>query len=372
MLKWWFCAKLSYFCRLLFSIQIMSEKKTIQFVVNPTSGTSSKRTILSLIDKQIDRSRFDWEVKTTEYMGHATEIARLAANQGVDIVCAIGGDGTVNETARAIAHSRTALAIIPAGSGNGLARHLHIPVDPQGAISVINSCRLSTMDYGLINDHPFFCTCGMGFDAFISQKFAQAGKRGPLTYMENVLKNGLSYNPDTYEIYIDDKTQSEYKAFLISCANASQYGNNAYIAPDASVHDGLLDVTIIEPFTVIDAPQIAIQLFNGTLPGNSRIKTFRCKKLHVHRSRTGAIHYDGDPVNTGTDIDIEIVPGGLNCLAPQTEGWVDVGQNLQNFFLEHLNQIYQRSEILLQDNLRRTRELRKRNMEIIKRLGKKN
>ena len=349
----------------------MTEQKSIVFIVNPHSGTRSKQKILRLIDTELDRQQFCWEVKTTEYMGHATEIARMAANQGVDIVCAIGGDGTVNETARALAHSQTALAIIPAGSGNGLARHLHIPVDPLGAIRVLNACNLFMMDYGLISDHPFFCTCGMGFDAFISMKFAQAGRRGPLTYMENVLKNGLSYNPDTYEVYIDGKEQSQYQAFLISCANASQYGNNAYIAPRASVRDGLMDVTIIEPFTVIDAPQIAIQLFAGTLPENSRIKTFQCRQLHVHRSRPGAIHYDGDPAEAGTDIDIELVPQGLACIAPQTEGMVDVGQNLQNFFLEHMNQIYQRSELVLQDNLRRTQELRRRNLEILKKLAKK-
>ncbi|MBQ9362128.1 MAG: YegS/Rv2252/BmrU family lipid kinase [Bacteroidaceae bacterium] len=349
----------------------MNERKRIVFVVNPISGTNSKKTILKMIDSRLDQKQFEWEVRTTEYMGHATEIARTAANQGIDIVCAIGGDGTVNETARAIAHSETALAIIPAGSGNGLARHLHIPIDPQGAIRVLNACNLSSMDYGLINDHPFFCTCGMGFDAFISMKFAQAGKRGPLTYMENVLKNGLSYNPDTYEIYIDDQQQSEYKAFLISCANASQYGNNAYIAPRASVRDGLMDVTIIEPFTVIDAPQIAIQLFTGNLPDNSCIKMFRCKKLHVHRSRSGAIHYDGDPAETGTDIDIEIVPDGLKCISPQTEGMLDVGQNIQNFFLEHLNQIYQRSENVLQENLRRTQAIRRKNLQILRKLAKK-
>ena len=349
----------------------MEERKKIIFVVNPNSGTTNKQKILNLLETHLNKERFDAEVRTTEYMGHAAEIARSAANQGVDIVCAIGGDGTVNEIARAIAHSDTALAIIPAGSGNGLARHLHIPVDALGAIKVINECNLSAMDYGQINDHPFFCTCGMGFDAFISMKFAQAGKRGPLTYMENVLQNGLRYNPDTYDIYIDDKEQSEYKAFLISCANASQYGNNAYIAPEASVRDGLMDVTIIEPFTVLDAPQIAFQLFNGKIATNSRIKTFRCKKLHVHRSRPGAIHYDGDPAETGTDIDVEIVHNGLKCLSPQTEGMLDVGQNIQNFFVEHFNEMYQRSETLLQDNIRRTQNIHKKNVEIIKKLTKK-
>jgi len=349
----------------------MEKRKEIIFIVNPHSGTSGKEKILKLIDELLDRELFKWSVQYTERAGHAAEIARAASNKAVDIVCAIGGDGTVNETARAIVHTETALAIIPAGSGNGLARHLHIPMDPKGAIGILNECNIHKMDYGLINDHPFFCTCGMGFDAFISMKFAEAGRRGPLTYIENVLANGLSYNPDTYDIFVDDKRVSEYKAFCIACANASQYGNNAYIAPEASVRDGLMDVTIIQPFTVIDAPQIAIQLFNGNLPNNSRIKTFQCKRLHVHRTRPAAIHYDGDPVETGTDIDIQIVPEGLICISPQDEGLIDKTPNLPNAILEQFNNFFQKSEDMIQDNIRRTQELHKKNIEIIKKLAKK-
>ena len=350
---------------------IMEKRKEIKFIVNPNSGTSGKQKILNLIEQLLDKERFHWEILTTQCAGHAAEIAKAAANQGTDIVCAIGGDGTVNETARAVVHTNTALAIIPAGSGNGLARHLHIPMDPKGAINILNECNIHPMDYGLINDHPFFCTCGMGFDAFISMKFAEAGRRGPLTYIENVLVNGLSYNPDTYEIYVDDQEISELKAFCIACANASQYGNNAYIAPEASVRDGLMDVTIIQPFTVIDAPQIAIQLFNGRLPQNSRIKTIQCKKLHVHRSRPGAIHYDGDPADTGTDIDIQIVPEGLYCISPQHEGLIDKTPNFPNAVLEQFNNFFQRGESMIQGNIRRTQELSKKNIEIIKKLAKK-
>lgn len=349
----------------------MDNKKKIIFIVNPISGTSAKQRILELIEELLDRDLFEWEVRNTEYAGHAAEIAKAASNTAVDVVSAIGGDGTVNEIARAIVHTNTALAIIPAGSGNGLARHLHIPMDPRGAIQVLNECNIHPMDYGLIDDHPFFCTCGMGFDAFISQKFAAAGRRGPLTYIENVLANGLVYDPDTYDIFIDDQEVSEYKAFCIACANASQYGNNAYIAPEASVRDGLMDVTIIQPFTMIDAPQIAIQLFNGKLPSNSRIKTFQCKRLHIHRNNPGAIHYDGDPVETGTDIDVQIVHDGLLCISPQHEGLIDKTPNFPNALLEQFNSFFQRSESLLQTNIQRTQELHKKNLEIIKKLAKK-
>ena len=133
------------------------------------------------------------------------------------------------------------------------------------------------LKYNNINSHPFFCTCGMGFDAFISAKFAEAGKRGPITYIENVLKEGLSYKPETYEITLDD-AEVKYKAFLISCANASQYGNDAYIAPQASMKDGLIDVVIMEPFDIIEAPSISLEMLNKTLDKNSKIKYFKTEK----------------------------------------------------------------------------------------------
>ena len=281
--------------------------------MNPISGTQNKAGIPELIESTLDHEKFSYELLMTEHAGHASELAHAAMERGVDIVVAIGGDGTVNEVARAIVHSKTALGIIPCGSGNGLARHLMIPMNIKRAIGIINRDEIHELDYGLINGHPFFCTCGMGFDAFVSQKFAEAGKRGPITYVENVLREGLKYEPETYEIQ-DEQGLTRAKAFLISCANASQYGNNAYIAPQASMSDGLLDVIIMEPFDVIEAPQISIEMFNKTLDKNSKIKTFRCQKLHIHRKQAGVIHFDGDPVMTDADVDIELKPKGIRVV----------------------------------------------------------
>ena len=238
----------------------MTDKKKIVFVVNPKSGSHGKKAILKWIEERIDRSVFDYTIVNTQYAGHATQLAAPAAKEGVVIVVAVGGDCTVNEIARSLRHTDTALAIIPCGSGNGLARHLHIPMDAKGAIDVINKNYRVCIDYGLINNIPFFCTCGVGFDAFVSLKFADSGKRGLLTYLENTLYESLTYQPETYEIENEEGTV-KYEAFLIACGNASQWGNNAYIAPQASLTDGLMDVTIMEPFTVLDVPSLSFQLF---------------------------------------------------------------------------------------------------------------
>ena len=314
-------------------------KKKAIFVMNLISGTSSKAGVPDLIENNLDKEKFDYEIVVTEYAGHASEIASRAKDNGVDLVVAVGGDGTVNEVARAIVHSDTALGIMPCGSGNGLARHLLLPMNLRKSLDIINAFDVRDLDYGIINGHPFFCTCGMGFDAFVSQKFAEAGKRGPITYAENILREGLKYKPETY-VLEDENGTNQYKAFLISCANASQYGNNAYIAPQASMSDGLIDVIIMEPFDVFEAPQISIDMFNKTLDKNSKIKTFRCKKLHIHRSKPGVIHYDGDPVMTGEDIDVELQEKGIKIVTnPFADRSVRKPNALQNAAAELFNQL---------------------------------
>lgn len=314
-------------------------KKKIVFVINLTSGTSDKTSIPPLIDEYLDKDKFEYEIVTTEYAGHASEISAKAKNDGVDIVVAVGGDGTVNEVARSIVHSETALGIIPCGSGNGLARHLLLPMNTRKAIEIINACEIHELDYGVINEYPFFCTCGMGFDAFVSMKFAESGKRGPITYAENILREGLKYKPETYIIEDENGTKT-YKAFLISCANASQYGNNAYIAPQASMSDGLMDVIIMEPFDMLEAPQISIDMFNKTLDKNTRIKTFHSKKIHIHRTKPGVIHYDGDPVMAGEDINVEIKEKGIKIIInPYANKNMRKPNALQNVLSEIFNEI---------------------------------
>lgn len=319
----------------------MFRKKKIIFILNPFSGLGGKRLILRQIGSIIDPKKYDWEVRKIDRNISAKELAKAAVAEKADIVCAIGGDGTVNSIASELINSETALAIIPAGSGNGLARHLHIPIDIEKALRLVNDGNCRKMDYGVVNLIPFFCTCGVGFDAFISQKFSRAKVRGPLAYVETMLLNALAFRPEMYDIDIVDEQEvhQKEKAFVITCANASQYGNNVYIAPQASVFDGMLNVTILKPFTPLEVPQLAMQLFNGTINQNNRIKTFRCKSMSIHRSKPGVIHFDGDPVDTIADVDIAVVPQGLKCICPEDEGVNDIAENIQNEIVEQFKKI---------------------------------
>ena len=336
--------------------------KKLIFIVNPISGTQSKELILNLLDEKIDKEKYIWDVVYTKRAGHAIEIAAQAAEMKTDVVVAVGGDGTINEIGRSLVHTETALGIIPCGSGNGLARHLHIPMEPKKALEIINDGICDIIDYGKINGTDFFCTCGVGFDAFVSLKFANAGKRGLLTYLEKTLQESLTYQPETYELETEDGTY-KYKAFLIACGNASQYGNNAYIAPQATLTDGLLDVTILEPFTVLDVPSLAFQLFNKTIDQNSRIKTFRCKNLRIHRSKPGVIHFDGDPMQADENVNIKIIQKGLRVIVPKTTVEKDNANVLQRA-QEYVNGIRMINEAIV-DNITHKKQ------KIIKKLTRK-
>ena len=345
----------------------MTEKKRIVFVVNPISGTQGKKAILKWIDERLDRSLYDYSIVKTEYAGHATQIAANAVTEKVDVVVAIGGDGTINEIARSLVHTDTALGIIPCGSGNGLARHLRIPMEPKAAIDILNrGCELC-IDYGKINNIPFFCTCGVGFDAFISLKFADSGKRGLLTYLENTLHESLTYQPETYEIENEEGTM-KYKAWLIACGNASQYGNDAYIAPQASLTDGLMDVTIMEPFTVLDVPSLSFQLFNKTIDQNSRVKTMRAKKIKIHRVNDGVMHFDGDPLMAGKELEVEIIPVGLRVIASEKKKEKPENPNLLQVISNYFSGLHLKGEEMM---AKRQSHLFELNRTLLSKLSKK-
>ena len=293
----------------------MNPKRKVAFVYNPISGSRRLIPVIPIIERFINRDLYDYTILTTDHKGHATELARQYAAQNYDAVIAVGGDGTVNEVGCGLIGTNTALGIIPCGSGNGLARHLGIPIDPFKAVKWLNKSVFTDIDYGLINGRPFFCTCGVGFDATVSETFSNAGSRGVLTYMESILLEIATYKDQLYKLSFDDSSET-FESFIVTCANADQWGNNAYIAPTASMQDGMMDVVVIHPFTPFDAPLLAFQLFNRQLDKNPKVTIRKCRRLTITRQNDGPAHYDGDPIQLGKEINIEMVPAGLKVLIP--------------------------------------------------------
>ena len=292
-----------------------SLKKEVYVIINPFSGTSSKQNIPEKIITELDSGKFNIHCFFTEYAGHGSEITRRAIDLEADYVIAVGGDGTVNEIARALIGSNTALAIIPSGSGNGLARDLHIPLSIDKALHIIKMENIIEIDYGIANGHIFFCTCGMGFDALVSQRAAKEKKRGSLMYLKNMLEVYVEQTPETYEIiYPEGKIMDE--AFVVNCANTSQYGFNAYIAPLASIQDGLMNISILKPLNILEIPQTTMQLFAKNIYLNKKLVHVLTNEVTIIREKDGVFHVDGDPIYTGKEINVKMIPKGLKVLAP--------------------------------------------------------
>ena len=291
--------------------------KNIAFIINPISGAketqNAKKKLPKLIMQTLDMEQWLPNIVFTEYAGHATELAYQYARMGFDAVVAVGGDGTVNEVARGLKGSKTAMGVIPMGSGNGFARHLNIPIRPQKALEMINHSEPISVDYGLANGHLFVSTCGTGFDAVIADHFAGSNKRGFMTYLRNILKDVFSYSSQTYHI-VGDGLDVTHKAFLITFANANQWGYEAIIAPRASVQDGKMDIMIMSSNAILGSASLALRLFAGNIDNSYFMDTLRAREVTLEREEKAPFHIDGDPVEMEKDIHIQIVEDGLRVL----------------------------------------------------------
>lgn len=279
-------------------------KQALMLIINPISGTAGKAGLAEMVVNRLSPLGYDIDVRYTTCRGDATRLAREAvAGQYVGVLAA-GGDGTINETARALCGTDVALGIIPAGSGNGLARHIGIPIDPELSLDVIEQQHIEAVDYGTVNGSEFFCTMGIGFDAAVSHRFASKHRRGKLMYVKSAIDEYSGYRPETYTLSANGNLITE-KAFIVAVANASQYGNNAYIAPEASITDGLLDVTVIHAGNPLETARMGIDMMTGYLNKNMLIETFRTPSVVIYREAAGAAHIDGEPVELGPILDVK-------------------------------------------------------------------
>jgi diacylglycerol kinase (ATP) len=308
-----------YFCNEYITQLSMSQsivKEKIIYLINPVSGTSKKKHLPELIRELNDNNIFEPEVIFTRYKGEATEIVAEKLKANCRYFVAVGGDGTVNEIAKSLINTPGIMGIIPIGSGNGLARHLKIPLDPKKAIATINKQLHKSIDYGMINNVPFFCTCGVGFDALIGEKFAQAKGRGLSTYVKTTISEFYNYNPESYKLTIDNNPPVIHRAFLVSFANASQYGNDAYISPNADICDGKLDICVMAPFKLWNAPGIGGRLFLKNIDKSKFLNISQGRSIVLERSEEGVVHFDGEPCRMGKTLEISVVGKGLNVMIP--------------------------------------------------------
>lgn len=292
-------------------------KKKIIFIVNPKAGITpkSKVVIEVLAGTILPSSSFIPEVVFTERVGHATELARDAVERGVDVVVALGGDGTVNEVACAMVNTGIPMGILPAGSGNGLARCLGISMNYALALRTIIKGHTKQMDVAVVNDVLYTSIAGIGFDAFVAGKFAESSIRGMLSYMKIILKEFKSYRQHTYKLTIDG-VSIEKKAFMIIFANGDQFGFNTRIAPDAKVDDGLLDICIIKKMPVSQLLNVGYHVMRGTLFQTGFAEYFKGQNITIDNVTDPLMNIDGEPIKIKSPVNISIKPLSLCVIVP--------------------------------------------------------
>ena len=289
--------------------------RKLLFIINPKSGAGSQAKVPALIDKVISKRDFLVEQRVVEAEGDVFRFGREAVEGGYYGVVAVGGDGTVNGVAAAVADTPVALGVVPCGSGNGLGHHLHVPMLVEGALEVINRDNVESFDYLTVNGRLCMCTCGMGFDAQVAYDFSQVGKRGFQTYLKTTLADYINFKPEDYVIELDDCLLKE-RAFVIACCNAAQYGNNSFIAPHASMQDGKIDVTIISPFHVLQAPIVGLSLFLKLIDKNHCVQGYRAREIKIRREKEGLMHIDGETVTMPAEVIVKCHPGSIKIFSP--------------------------------------------------------
>jgi len=288
-------------------------KKRILFIVNPISGHRDKSRFRDQVAGEFGGGDFSCEVVFTERAGHAAELSAEAV--GVyDIVAAVGGDGTLNEVARSLVGTDTAMSVIPCGSGNGLARCLHIPTDTGRALRLLRSGCVRRIDTATVNGRFFLSVAGIGLDAQTAFDFAQDPRRGFIPYAYYASSNYFHLKPETVTLTFDGRETLTCSPMLVTFANSNQYGYNAVIAPHASLQDGLLDTCILSRPPLPVLPAFVTMLMNGLLDRSRYLTEIQASHITVERPSAGVVNLDGDPVMMEAVLDVRVVPGSLGVV----------------------------------------------------------
>ncbi len=293
----------------------MAEK--VFFIINKYSGKGYQSAVEGQVINACAAAGVEARLEYTRARGHATELAYDAHTDGYARVFAMGGDGTVNEAARALVHTSVALGIIPTGSGNGLARHLHVPLSIHQALRQLTHFSVMTMDTLRINGALSLNVSGVGFDAHVATQFGKDGVRGLVGYSKLVLGDFMKYAE--FDVSgVADKLEIKHRAFMMALANASQFGHNALVAPEASVSDGLMDVCFIRRVPLLEAVPFLAKLFRGKISQSRFVTLIKAKRLLVSLSTPQPVHLDGEPQPPTTRVEVELVPDSLKVVEPKT------------------------------------------------------
>ncbi len=298
-----------------FLVEALRPKRVV-FIVNPNSGTRMQAKIKDSLDRYLNHRKFNYSIWYTERPKHATELAKKAVAEGFEIVVAVGGDGSVNEVAAGLLHSDTALGIIPAGSGNGLAMHLGYGRKIEDAIKKFNSAEIHQMDCGALNGRPFVNVAGIGFDGLVSNLMKGETKRGFIPYFVRSIKAGLQYTSKPCTLVLNGE-QVEENCFVVTVANGPMYGYNVSIAPDARMDDGLFSVVVLKEAPRWQYFMAMPNVLSGKIFQENFVRHFTASTITIKSEGKNYIHFDGEGSSYEGDLNFTMMHKSLKVLVPR-------------------------------------------------------
>lgn len=296
----------------------MSTSRKVRVLINPGSGLGAPiARICRALIRHWETPECDLSVQFSLSPEDGRAKARRAVADGADVLLAAGGDGMVNSIGSELIGSPTSLGVIPAGSGNGFARHFDIPLDVEKAVEVLAKAPSRTIDVGYANDRPFFVTCSLAWDAALVKHFNQSPIRGVLPYVFAAVYEFFEYKPQPFTLHLDDDEPVRIEdPLLCTVANLTQYGGGAQIAPGAKADDGRLQLVTLRQK---DMPWILPMLgkvFDGTFDRLREIETRSFKTLTVTREQDGPMQLDGELVDAPAEVTVRVEPRALSVLVP--------------------------------------------------------
>ena len=297
-------------------------KKFIYFI-NPIAGTKGKGLLLDFIKNKTAEKNIPFEILHTNAVGEYAYLKEKIAAENITDIIVCGGDGTVNQVANSLLGVAVNIGIIPMGSGNGLAFAAKIPKKINKALECVFAGNAVYIDSFYINKKFSCMLCGLGFDAQVAHDFAKQKKRGLATYIKQSVKNFFSASHYNFELILEGKSINS-EALFISIANSNQFGNNFTIAPQASLHDGLLDIVVVNKMSKLRMIwSILKQIRNGRVRmyedkkfHRNDIHYFQTKKITIKNPEWAPLHIDGDPAETSTVFEVEIIENAFKLLIP--------------------------------------------------------
>jgi YegS/Rv2252/BmrU family lipid kinase len=288
-------------------------KRRILFIVNPISGGRKKHQLKALLDRQFSHEEIEYSISYSEYPKHAGILAEEGSD--FDLIVGVGGDGTINEIAQKTSESNTPLAIIPMGSGNGLARHLKIPLKMSKALKLLSHHNLVKLDTATLNGHFFVSIAGLGFDSIVAAEFVKTRGRGFVNYARIAMQKFFQSKEKEYEMVLDGKSYTR-KAFMITFANSNQFGYNTIISPHADCRDSYLDVCIVRKPKIVEIPGFLIALWTGKADRSKHVEIIKARKISLKQSDSEYANVDGESIKVGHQIEVNLKSANLDVLLP--------------------------------------------------------